>query len=255
MDALYAFFRLTDDLADGPDVAPETARAAVADWRDRLRAALAGAYTHPVHAALHDAAVRYGIPAGELEAVIDGAAGDLDPVRVATFTPDLEGYCYRVAGVVGRACVRVWGVRREADLGPALALAVDAGVAFQLTNILRDVGEDFARGRVYLPADDIARFGVSPETWADPASRPAFRDLMAFEAARAREFYRRSGPLADLLTADGRAVFGVMSGVYRRLLDEIERRDFEVFAERVRVGKWAKANLFLRGWPVKWGWA
>ena len=243
MDALYAYFRLTDDLADGP----QASRQALADWRARTRAALAGEFTHPIHPALHRTATTFAIPGEELEAVIDGAEADLDPVRIATFSPDLETYCYRVAGVVGRACVRVWGFR-----GNALELAVDSGLAFQLTNVLRDLGEDLARGRVYLPADELARFGTPPETWRDRS--PAFRDLMAFQVGRARDYYRRAEPLADLLAPDGRAVFGVMTGVYRRLLDEIERREFDVFTERIRLGRVTKARVFLGGWPVKWGW-
>jgi phytoene synthase len=243
MDALYAYFRLTDDLADGP----HASREALAEWRARTRAALDGQFTHPIHAALHHTARTFAIPGEELEAVIDGAETDLDPVRFASFSPDLETYCYRVAGVVGRACVRVWGFR-----GNALDLAVDSGTAFQLTNILRDLGEDRARGRVYLPSDELARFGTPPETWHSRS--PAFREMMAFQVARTRDYYRRAEPLSELLTPEGRAVFAVMTGVYRRLLDEIERREFDVFAERIRLGKWAKARVFLGGWPVKWGW-
>jgi phytoene synthase len=103
-----------------------------------------------------------------------------------------------------------------------------------------------------LPSDELTRFGTPPETWHERSS--AFREMMAFQVARARDYYRRAEPLADLLTPEGRAVFGVMTGVYRRLLDEIERRDYDVFTTRIRLGKWTKARVFLGGWPVKWGW-
>ena len=243
MTALYAFFRATDDLADEPGEAGAK-RLAVRAWRDRLADALAGRYSHRVHAALHHTVERFGVPPRHLFEVIDGVEMDLQPLRFATFA-ELEPYCYRVASAVGLACLPVWGTRGDAT-GPAVA----AGIAFQLTNILRDVGEDLRRGRVYLPADDLQTFDAPPESWAD---RERFRRLMRFEADRARDFYRRAEPLDDLLTPDGRAVYGVMSGVYRRLLAEIERSDFAVLDRRVRVPKRAKLALLLSAWPRKWG--
>ncbi len=241
MTALYAFFRATDDLADEPGAS----RASVRAWRDRLADALAGKYSHRVHAALHHTVEAFGVLPRHLFEVIDGVETDLEPVPFATFA-DLEPYCYRVASAVGLACLPVWGTR-----GDAHEPAVAAGIAFQLTNILRDVGEDLRRGRVYLPDDDLKRFDAPPETWAaDPAR---FRRLMRFEADRARDFYRRAEPLDALLTADGRAVYGVMSGVYRRLLGEIERADFDVLTRRIRVPKRAKLTLLLSAWPRKWG--
>ncbi|MFO0851408.1 MAG: phytoene/squalene synthase family protein [Gemmataceae bacterium] len=241
--ALYAFCRATDDLADDPG----GSRAAVRDWRDQLRAALAGDYSHPIHPALHHAVRTFGIDPAHLFAVIDGVEQDLEPVRFATFA-ELEPYCHRVASAVGLACLPVWGVRGEFR-EPAEA----AGVAFQLTNILRDLGEDLDRGRVYLPADDLARFDCPPDKWRDPAYTVNFRGLMRFQCDRATDYYRRAEPLRALLSADGRAVFGVMFSVYRRLLGEIERRGFDVFTVRVRVGKLTKARLLLAAWPVKWG--
>ena len=242
MYALYAFLRATDDLADGPG-APDAKRAALRDWRARLDAALAdGAHSHRLHAALAHAVRTFDIPPRYLRDVIDGVETDLGPVTFPTFA-DLYPYCYRVASAVGLACVRVWGARGDAA-GPAEA----AGVAFQLTNILRDLGEDLARGRVYLPQDELARFGCPPAAWRDPARRDAFRDLMRFQVGRARDFYAKARPLDGLLGPDGRAVFRVMAGVYSRLLDEIERRDFDVFTRRVCVGRLTKLRVFLSAW-------
>ena len=246
MTALYAFFRATDDLADEPGQV-EAKRAAVQQWRERLTDALAGRHSHRVHAAVRHAVERFGVPPQHLFDVIDGVEADLQPVHFNTFA-DLQPYCYRVASAVGLACLPVWGTR-----GDATEPAVAAGIAFQLTNILRDVGEDLQRGRVYLPADDVARFGVPPAKWADPDHRDGFRRLMRFQADRARDFYRRAEPLDALLSPDGRAVYGVMSGVYRRLLAEIERADFDVLARRVRVPKRHKVRLLLTAWPRKWG--
>jgi phytoene synthase len=252
MDALYAFMRVTDDLADEPGD-PAAKRVALDQWKAALLAALGGKYTHPVHPAVHDTARRFAIPPAYLTAVIDGVASDLEPVRFRTFA-ELHPYCYKVASVVGLACVRVWGLRPGATWDEADGPAADAGIAFQLTNILRDLGEDLGRGRVYLPDEDGDRFGCPPERWRDPAAADRFRALMRFEAERAHDFYRRGDRLVPLLSADGRAIFRVMSGLYRRLLAEVERADFAVFDRRIRVPAWRKACVLLGAWPIRWGW-
>lgn len=243
MYALYAFCRVTDDLADAPGD-PAAKQFALAAWRAALPDALAGKYSHAIHPALHRTAVDFAIPHAELDAVIDGAMSDLETVRIETF-PQLESYCYRVAGVVGRMCVRIWGTRRDGDLAEALSLAVHAGTAFQLTNVLRDLGEDLAAGRIYLPAEDLTKFGTPPDTWRDPARRADVRTMLAFQAERARAYYVRADPLADLLEPDGRAVYRAMSGLYARLLTEIERRGFDVFTSRVRLGNLAKLRIMI----------
>ncbi|MDB5309499.1 MAG: squalene/phytoene synthase family protein [Gemmataceae bacterium] len=248
MDALYAFMRVTDDLADEPGD-PAVKRASLDRWRAALAAALAGRYSHPVHPALHDITRRFAVPPEYRSAVIDGVESDLEPVRFATFA-DLYPYCYRVASVVGLACVRVWGVRPGVEPADATAPAEAAGIAFQLTNILRDLGEDAARGRVYLPADEMGRFGCPPEMWT--AAGGAFREMMRFQVGRARDYYRRAEVLPQLLSADGRAIFRMMCGTYQALLDEIERRDYDVLTRRVRVPRWRKGLIFLSAWPVKW---
>jgi len=247
MDALYAFLRVSDDLADDPGAAA----AALPAWRAALTAALGGRYTHPVHPALHHSVERFAVPPRFLYDVLDGVAADVGPVRVGTFA-DLYPYCYRVASAVGLACVRVWGLRPGATWADADAPAEAAGIAFQLTNILRDVGEDAARGRVYLPADELAAAGVDPRTWSSRA--PAFAAMMRFQAERARAYYRAADGLNRALTADGRAIYGLMCATYRGLLDEIERRGFDVFAGRVRLPRWRKAAALMAAWPVRWGW-
>jgi len=251
MDALYAFMRVTDDLADEEGEVVAAKRRRLADWRAGLSAALDGHFTHPVHPALADTVRRFAVPPQYLFDVIDGVESDLEPVHFATFA-DLYPYCYRVASAVGLACVRVWGLRPGASWGDADGPAEAAGVAFQLTNVLRDLGEDQDRGRVYLPADELAAFGCPPGEWRRRGE--SFRSLMRFQAARAREFYRKAEPLGAALSADGRAIYRVMCGTYRRLLAEIERRDFDVFAARVRVPRWRKVLVLLSGWAVKLGW-
>jgi 15-cis-phytoene synthase len=151
--------------------------------------------------------------------------------------------------------VRIWGLRHGARFEETDGPAEAAGIAFQLTNILRDLGEDFARGRVYLPADELKRAACPPETWRDAEAAGRFSALMRFQAARAREYYRRAAGLGGLLSADGRGIFHVMAGTYRRLLEEIERSGFDVLARRIRVPGWRKGWILLGGWAARWGWA
>jgi phytoene synthase len=246
MYALYAFMRATDDLADEAGEI-EAKRAELARWRAALIAALAGTYSHHLHAALHHTVRTFGVDPRHLFAVIDGVEADLTPVRFETFA-DLYPYCYRVASAVGLACIPIWGTTTSGAEKPAEA----AGIAFQLTNILRDLSEDLARGRVYLPQDELTRFSCPPEAWHDRGQ--AFRELMRFQADRAWQFYRESESLTAFLTPPGRAIFGMMAGTYRALLNAIEGRGFDVFSRRVRVSRWRKAGILLQAWPVRWGW-
>jgi phytoene synthase len=248
MCALYAFLRASDDLTDGPGDA-EAKRVPLAAWRQQLDRALAGDYSHRLHPALHHTVTAHAIPHEYLTAALDGVGMDLDTLRYATFT-DLYGYCYRVASVVGLACIHIWGFADER----AKDFAEAAGIAFQLTNILRDLREDAARGRIYLPLEDLERFGYSPEQLQRGERNEDFRRLMRFEAERAYQYYEASRPLAELLRAPGRAVFVVMLRTYRGLLDAIVRRDYDVFSRRVRLGTWRKLWLAAQALPIRWGW-
>ncbi len=248
MCALYAFMRIADDLSDEPGPAADK-RAQLRRWRDALGHALAGDYRHVALPALHDTVRRYGVPPAYLEAVLDGVEMDLEPVAYATFA-ELRLYCYRVASAVGLACIHVWGFRG----GAAERYAEDAGLAFQLTNILRDLAEDAARDRVYLPREDLERFGYDPDRLRRGERDAAFRALMQFEVSRARGFYDASEPLVPLLAPAGRAVFLMMARTYRGILDEIERRDYDVFSARVRLSRWRKLWLAAGVLPVRLGW-
>ncbi len=246
MIALYAFMRVTDDLADEPGEV-SAKRLALQCWRQRLDAALQGEYSHRLHAALAHTVYTYGVPTSYLHDVIDGVEMDLEPVQYATFA-DLYPYCYRVASAVGLACVPVWGTMPGVSAEQYREPAEAAGIAFQLTNILRDLGEDYAKGRVYLPQDELAQFNTPPDTWQDPAHRDAFRAMMQFQVARARQYYDRSRALTPLLSSDGRRIFQLMSSLYQRLLDEIEHRDYDVFTTRVSVPTVAKVRLLASAW-------
>lgn len=249
MCALYAFLRLSDDLSDGPGT-PAARQAALAAWRQQFEQALAGDGGHPVYPALRHTLATYAIPRHYLDAVLDGVEMDLVQHSYATFA-DLYRYCYRVASAVGLACIHIWGFRDERAKG----YAEKAGIAFQLTNILRDLGEDAARGRVYLPQEDLQRFACKPEALRRGACDQPFRTLMRFEVDRARRYYEAAGPLAGLLPPAGRAVFRVMLRTYRGLLDAIEARDYDVFSSRVTLSRWRKLGLVVQALPARWGWA
>jgi len=244
MCALYAFLRRTDDLADEPAPAALKAQALRA-WRLELEAALAGQNpTWPGLLALTDTVARHAIPAKLLHEVIDGVSRDIQPTRFVTFA-DLADYCYHVASVVGLSCLHIWGYRSEG--GKAEKLAEHCGLALQLTNILRDLGADARDGRIYLPEDDLARFGVEPDELAS-ARRPNDRlhSLLEFEAERAYSYYGAVRQLVPLVAPVGRPVLLYIVGVYRSLLDEIVRRDYDVLSSRISLSPWRKLAIGLR---------
>jgi phytoene synthase len=237
MWALYAFYRHTDDLVD--DEAPlDERRRRLSGWRLRLEEALAGQADGPLLPALADAVQRHAIPHACLFDAIDGAAMDLDGCRYETFD-DLRLYCHRVASVVGVSCIHVWGF----DGDDALAAADDCGVAFQMTNILRDLKEDAHRGRLYLPLEDLRQFGCRPEELIHPVMDNRLAALTRFEIERAEGFYALGGRLESRLSAEGRRVFRVMTAAYRGLLDEIKRRRGDVFTRPVKLSPWRKVQL------------
>jgi len=237
MCAMYAFMRYCDDLSDDEGI-PDRA-AAIARWRGDLEEALAGrAGEHPMWPAFIDAVARYQIPHEYFFDMIEGVSSDLEPRRIQTFA-ELYDYCYHVASVVGLTIIHIFGFESP----KALELAEKCGIAFQLTNILRDVREDAAKNRVYLPAEDFTRFGVSPETMA-PHHR--FLALMEFEAGRAREYYRESAPLVGLVDVGSRASLRALIGIYSRLLDRIVASNYDVLERRIRVPAWEKLWVLAR---------
>lgn len=241
MCALYAFLRHTDDLADEPGE-PESKAGALESWRVALDAALDGrADGWPGLPALADTVQRHAIPPHLLHDVIDGVSMDLHPRGFATFD-ELADYCYHVASVVGLCCIHIWGYRSEG--GQAERLAEHCGLALQLTNILRDVGEDARAGRVYLPREDLERFGVDPGELA-AGGRPGerVRELLEFEGRRAYAYYEDARRLVPLVDPVGRPVLRTIVGIYRALLDEIARREYHVLDTRVKIPAWRKAAI------------
>ena len=227
--ALYAYCREVDDVVDEVHD-PAVARAKLAWWRLEVASIFGGAPAHPVAQALVPVVQRHGLEREHLEAVIDGMTMDLDEVRYADFA-DLERYCHRVAGVVGLMSAEIFGYEDAATRG----FARDLGIAFQLTNIVRDVGEDARGGRIYLPADELARFGVSASAILAARMEPGFPGLMGFQIARARSWYDRAmGQLAERDRKSQRPSLA-MAAIYRTLLDEIERDGCRVLDRRIAL--------------------
>lgn len=244
MCAIYAFMRYSDDISD--EAALETDKHdLLPQWRIALDRAFAGDYgSSRILPAFHDVVQRYDIPKRFFHDLIDGAEMDLTRTRYETFD-DLYGYCYRVASVVGFVCIHVWGF---SDGQEAYVPSEACGLAFQLTNILRDVKEDAQRGRIYLPLEDLRRFGYSEDDLLKGVTDQRFYDLMRFEVARARAYYEQALPLIPLLDPVSRPTFLIMYRIYRGLLDKIEAIDYNVFAMRARLSTPRKVGIVAQAW-------
>jgi len=227
--AVYAFAREVDDIADG-DAPVYEKRARL----EALRAALDAPPATAMEVALADARARFAIPRDALSALVDGGMQDLETTRYATFD-DLRGYCEKVAGAVGVACVAVYG---SDDVERAMTL----GIALQLINIMRDVGEDLRLGRIYLPQEELERFGVT-----ELAVSPEWRELMAFQAARARAHLDEGLRLLDSLDRRSALCVATFAGLYRGQLDRMEANGFDVFSADCRLSTPAKLAVVARG--------
>ena len=240
--ALYAFCREVDDIADEvSDV--NIARAKLGWWRSELANLFSGHPQHPVTKALEPAVKLFGVDQSRLNEIIDGMEMDLTRHRYSDFD-SLRLYCHRVAGVVGQLSASIFGFTRT----ETLEYAENLGLAFQLTNIIRDVGEDARRDRIYLPADEMQRFGVSVESVMSAQYTPAFEQLMAFQAARAKSLYDEA--FQALLPEDRRQQRPglIMAGIYRTLLDEVEREQFRVMHQRISLTPLRKLWIAWRTW-------
>jgi phytoene synthase len=238
MCALYAFMRECDDRSDGDHASLESLR----EWRSHLDAALSGTLPpHPIWPALIDTVSRCRIPADCLYGMIEGVSSDLSPRTFHTFQ-DLYRYCYLVASVVGIATIHVFGFSDPR----APLLAERCGIAFQLTNILRDIREDALHGRIYLPREDMERFAVTPPMLEAVSLSPELRRLLEFEASRARAYYDEALPLIGMVEPDSRHALWALIEIYRRLLARIEQRGYDVLSGRVRLSTPEKSLIALR---------
>jgi phytoene synthase len=243
MCAVYAFMRRSDDIADGA-ANPVVALDGLHRWREEVDAALNNCdASEPILPALADTVRRYRIPQRHFHDLLDGTEMDQSTTRYATFD-ELYKYCYRVASAVGLVVLPIFGYKHEGALVPAEA----CGIAFQLTNILRDVKEDAEMGRIYLPQEDLQRFGVSEDDILNARSTPQFLEMMKFEATRAREFYNKARPLVDMIDADSRGTLAVMIAIYGGILRKIEDNKCAVFRERIRLSTAEKLWIVGKNW-------
>lgn len=245
MCAVYAFMRHCDDIVD-----EEAGEAGEADKKTRLNAwrkTLDDAYDGtPVDGggllpAFRDTVRRFDIPRAYFDAIIDGAEMDLTVTRYATFE-DLYQYCYRVASAVGLVCIHIFGFHGK----EAKQYAESCGIAFQLTNILRDVREDAGMDRIYLPREDLDAFGYSEENIRHGVFNDTFRRLMVFQVERARSYYDEALPLLPLVQSSSRACLAAMIGIYRACLEEIPRRQYDVYSRRISLSAWKKLAITAR---------
>ena len=246
--AAYAYCRLCDDIADADEDMPSTDKETrFAALRADLDSALAGNSDDPILAALADSADRFGFSRELLLEVLEGVEMDLTKTRFADFG-ELREYCYKVASAVGLISIEVFGYEDPAARG----YAVDLGLAMQLTNIIRDVKEDAERDRIYIPLDEMARFGYTEEDLKAGVLDDRFRDLMAFQAERARGYFESGAKLVPLLSAEARACTSVLAALYSTILDRIEESGFDVFERRVGLSASEKLLLMARLWALSY---
>ena len=260
--AVYAFMRRCDDIADDSALSIEERRYQLDVWLDALHRVQQGEPSDdPILLALTDTQRRFTIPAGLLDELAMGTAMDIEPVAegmedsVATASPvpglmvqyqtfeELKVYCYRVASVVGLVCIHIFGYRDPA----AESLAEECGLAFQLTNIIRDVKEDAAMGRVYLPQEDLAKFGLSAADLLDAPEPARVRPLLALEADRAREYYRSGEQLNSYISEDSQPALWVLVSIYRKLLEKIAQREYDVFSGKISLTVTEKLRILAKG--------
>jgi 15-cis-phytoene synthase len=251
--AVYAYMRHCDDIADDPGFTPAERRQKMDAWLDTFHAALAGYPTDdPILLALIDAQRRYAVPVGLLDQLAFGTAMDMEensdehaprrPIQYGSFQ-DLQRYCYNVASVVGLVCIRIFGYNDPA----AEPLAERCGLAFQLTNIIRDVKEDAALGRVYLPEQDLREFGIDASELINPSDPARIRPLLELQAQRARENYAAGDELLPYIDEDSQPALWVLVNIYRSLLEKIARLNYDVFAHRISLSTREKLTILGKG--------
>jgi phytoene synthase len=245
--AVYAWMRVADDIADEEGVSADVRRARLDALASDTRRALAGEAEggSPVLTALAAISQRYALPAADFDAAIEGQRMDLEPRVYATFA-ETERYCDRVASTVGRICLDVWGACDGADMAEARELSTMRGIAFQLTNILRDVREDLARGRCYLPADELSAHGLDAQSLADWRDDGRCTAFMRMQCARATRLFEGSAALDRMVSRDARATIAAMTAIYRGILRVVERDPARAMRERARLSAVAKSWIAVR---------
>jgi 15-cis-phytoene synthase len=261
LSAVYAFMRHADDISDEPGVDDQLKRQRLNEWLESAKAVFGGKATDdPVLLALGDTQSKFKIPAELFEKLVYGTSLDLDipaasanaPAILCNTFEDLKQYCYYVASVVGLVCIKIFGYEDS----KAEFLAEDCGLAFQLTNIIRDVKEDASMGRIYFPEEDLTRSNLTAANFSssvlqDPAQSQQLRPVLEYEADRARKYYESAKWLMELIEEDSRAALWVLVEIYSRLLQKITDRQYDVLTERVRLTLWEKLKVLSRGFLLR----
>ena len=261
LSAVYAFMRHADDISDEPGIDPQLKRQKLSEWLDSAKAVFNGKATDdPVLMALGDAQKKFKISPELFEKLVYGTSLDLDippasaesPAILCNTFEDLKQYCYYVASVVGLVCIRIFGYQDT----KAEFLAEDCGLAFQLTNIIRDIKEDASMGRIYIPAEDLVRSNLTAANFAsgalqNPTQVQQLRPALEYEADRARKYYDSAKWLMELIDEDSRAALWVLVEIYSRLLKKIADRNYDVLTERVRLTLWEKLKVLSRGFLLR----
>jgi 15-cis-phytoene synthase len=246
MCAVYAFMRFCDDISDGTS-SVESKQVMLQRWREQLKAAVSeNAPADSIFPAFRDSLERFSIPAEYFSWVIDGAEMDLTVDRYETFE-DLYRYCFNVASAVGLVCLQIFGYKEES----AKKYAEHCGIAFQLTNILRDIKEDAEMGRIYLPREDLERFRYTPDDLQRGVLDERFRKLMAFEADRAAGYYSQARKLLPLVESVSRPALWAMIEIYSGILKKIVRRNYNVFDSPIHLPNSEKALVALRALAMR----
>ena len=261
LSAVYAFMRHADDISDEPGVDAQLKRQKLSEWLDSAKSVFDGKATDdPVLMALGDAQKKFKISPELFEKLVYGTSLDLDippasaesPAILCNTFEDLKQYCYYVASVVGLVCIRIFGYQDT----KAEFLAEDCGLAFQLTNIIRDIKEDASMGRIYIPAEDLARSNLTAANFSLGALQNTtqvqqLRPALEYEADRARKYYQSAKWLMELIDEDSRAALWVLVEIYSRLLQKIADRNYDVLTERVRLTLWEKLKVLSRGFLLR----
>ena len=242
--AIYAFCRICDDIADG-DIPLVDQKSQFSQMRKQLHESIEYPSNKLIFTALKDVVTIFNIPINYLEEIIQGVEMDLVNTRYETFE-ELLTYCYKVASVVGLICFEIFGYKNSV----AKKYAIDLGIAMQLTNILRDIKEDYERGRIYIPQQEMLRFKYSDNDLGNGIINNSFRNLMRYQITRANCYFTSGIQLIPLMNTESRRCPSILHGVYRKILAKIERSDFNVFEKRIGLNTWEKLLLTTQIWTM-----
>jgi len=240
--ASYAFCRICDDIADG-EFSIQQKKTMFAHTKQLLTESKTSEVTDPVFTALRDTSSYFCIPDKYFEEIIEGVEMDLNHVRYQNFD-ELKNYCYKVASVVGLISIKIFGYKNS----KAENYAIDLGIAMQLTNIIRDVKEDLQKDRIYLPLDEITKFGYTTQELENQVSNESFQNLIQFQVSRAREYFDSGLQLIPLISPRSRICLELLSSIYSAILDRIEKSGYNVFQERHHISTLGKFRLIGKIW-------